>query len=79
MSQPPIPQRQPYQPVPTASPKSPGVAAILSAVIPGVGHLYTGNPFPALLWFSTMALTPTGGHLVREDVHYGKSASGVHS
>ena len=26
-----------------------------------------------------LALTPFGGHLVREDVHYGKHASGVHS
>ena len=43
--------QQPHQPVPTASPKSPGVAGILSAVIPGLGHLYTGNPIPALLWF----------------------------
>jgi hypothetical protein len=24
-----------------------------------------------------VALTPSGGHLVREDVHHGKSASGV--
>jgi hypothetical protein len=26
-----------------------------------------------------LALTPCGGHLVREDVHHGKTASGVHS
>jgi len=26
-----------------------------------------------------VALPPSGGHLVREDVHHGKSASGVHS
>ena len=26
-----------------------------------------------------VALTPDGGHLTRENVHYGKSTSGVHS
>ena len=26
-----------------------------------------------------LALTPFGGHLVSEDVHHGKTASGVHS
>jgi len=26
-----------------------------------------------------LALTPDGGHLVREDLHHGKTASGVHS
>jgi len=43
---------QPYQrPMPTASPKSRGVAAILSLLIPGLGHLYTGNPVSAIFWF----------------------------
>jgi TM2 domain-containing membrane protein YozV len=49
--QPPAPYGQPYYPMPTASPKSPGVAAILSFLIPGLGHLYSGNPLAALLWF----------------------------
>ena len=38
-------------PVPTASPKSAGVAVILSLLVTGLGHLYTGNPVAALLWF----------------------------
>jgi hypothetical protein len=27
----------------------------------------------------SLALTPVGGHLLREDVHYEKSAEGVHA
>jgi hypothetical protein len=30
---------------------SPAVAAVLSAVVPGAGHLYTGHMVSALLWF----------------------------
>lgn len=43
-----------YQPVPlpTAPPKSPGVAVILSLLITGLGHLYTGNPIAAICWFA---------------------------
>ena len=41
----------PQRPMPTASPKSGGVAVILSFLIPGLGHLYTGNPISAVLWF----------------------------
>lgn len=41
----------PPRPMPTAPPKSPGVAAILSLVFCGLGHLYTGNPLAAVLWF----------------------------
>ena len=33
----------------------------------------------ALGLFWALALTPFGGHLVSEDVHHGKTASGVHS
>jgi TM2 domain-containing membrane protein YozV len=40
-----------YPPMPTAAPKSGGVAVILSILIPGLGHLYTGNPLSAVLWF----------------------------
>jgi hypothetical protein len=28
--------------------------------------------------YPTLALTPSGGHLAREDVHHGKTTSGVH-
>ena len=38
-------------PAPTASPKSAGVALILSLLVTGLGHLYTGNPVAAVLWF----------------------------
>lgn len=50
----PQPYGQPYPPgppAPTASPKSPGVAVILSVLIPGLGHLYSGNPLFAVMWF----------------------------
>ena len=43
-------------PMPTASPKSPGVAAILSWLLPGAGHLYSGNPLWALIWFGAAFL-----------------------
>lgn len=52
----PYPQPKPQPPVPTAPPKSPGVAAILSLIIPGLGHLYTGNPLSALFWFILAAV-----------------------
>jgi TM2 domain-containing membrane protein YozV len=47
------PYQQPYpvRPMPTASPKSPGVAAVLSVLVPGLGHLYSGNPMSAVFWF----------------------------
>jgi TM2 domain-containing membrane protein YozV len=41
----------PQHPMPTASPKSGGVAVILSFLVPGLGHMYTGNPVSAVLWF----------------------------
>jgi TM2 domain-containing membrane protein YozV len=51
----PQPYGQPYpmRPMPTAAPKSGGVALILSFLIPGLGHLYTGNPLSAVLWFGS--------------------------
>jgi TM2 domain-containing membrane protein YozV len=50
---------QPYypRPMPTAPPKSAGVAAILSLIIPGLGHMYTGNPFQAMFWFGSAAIS----------------------
>jgi len=51
MTQPPYGQPYPQRPQPTAAPKSGGVAVILSFFIPGLGHLYTGNPLSAVLWF----------------------------
>ena len=30
---------------------SPGVAAVLSVIFPGLGHVYTGRLGPGLLWF----------------------------
>ena len=46
-----------YQPIPTAPPKSPGVAAILSIIVPGLGHLYSGNPGAAAFWFISGAVS----------------------
>lgn len=56
MTQPP-PYYPYYPPQPTAPPKSPGVAALLSLIIPGLGHLYTGNPFQAIFWFGSAAIS----------------------
>ena len=50
-------QMVPQRPMPTASPKSPGVAALLSLIIPGLGHLYTGNPISAIFWFVSTAVS----------------------
>ena len=47
----PVPYGYAPPPMPTASPKSPGVAVILSILIPGLGHLYSGNPLSAVFWF----------------------------
>lgn len=35
---------------------SPGVAAVLSAVVPGAGHMYTGHMVSALLWFMVVGM-----------------------
>jgi hypothetical protein len=32
-------------------PTSPAVAAVLSLIVPGAGHLYAGRPLSAVLWF----------------------------
>ena len=39
------------RPMPTAPPKSGGVALILSLLICGLGQMYTGNPLWAVIWF----------------------------
>ena len=49
-------QYSPQRPAPTASPKSPGVALILSVVVAGLGQLYTGNPVWAVFWFGCAVL-----------------------
>lgn len=52
MTQPPY--YPPQRPMPTAPPKSPGVAGLLSLI---VGHMYTGNPFQALFWFAAAGIS----------------------
>lgn len=37
--------------VTTVAPKSPGLAIILSVILPGLGHLYVGNTAGAVLWY----------------------------
>jgi TM2 domain-containing membrane protein YozV len=32
-------------------PANPAVAAVLSLIVPGAGHLYAGRPLAAVLWF----------------------------
>ena len=36
--------------------QSPAVAAVLSAVVPGAGHVYTGHVAAALLWFMVVGI-----------------------
>jgi TM2 domain-containing membrane protein YozV len=33
------------------SPPSPGIAAVLSVVLPGLGQVYAGELIPGLIWF----------------------------
>ena len=47
----PYPQPRYQPPMPTAPPKSPGVGAIPSLLMPGAGHLYSGNALKGVLWF----------------------------
>jgi hypothetical protein len=35
---------------------SPAVAAVLSAVVPGAGHIYTGHIVAALMWFMVVGI-----------------------
>jgi hypothetical protein len=35
---------------------NPAIAAVLSVVVPGAGHLYAGRPLAGLLWFVAVAL-----------------------
>jgi TM2 domain-containing membrane protein YozV len=34
---------------------SPGIAAVLSVVIPGLGQVYNGNLFTGALWFAAVS------------------------
>ena len=46
----------------------------------GIADETSFNPYtPQIVTEAQLALTPLGGHLVREDVRYGKAASGVFS
>jgi len=35
---------------------SPAVAAVLSLIVPGAGHLYAGRPLAAVVWFMVVSL-----------------------
>lgn len=35
---------------------NPAVAAVLSLIVPGAGHLYAGRPMSAVLWFVVVSL-----------------------
>lgn len=37
-------------------PASPALAAVLSLLVPGAGHLYAGRPLAAVLWFAMVAM-----------------------
>ena len=52
--------RVPSQRLPLAlrdgRPASPGLAAVLSLLVPGAGQLYAGRPLAAVMWFVVVAL-----------------------
>jgi hypothetical protein len=48
--------RNPNAPLESIRTPNPGVAAILSLVVPGAGHLYAGRPLSAVLWFMAVSL-----------------------
>jgi TM2 domain-containing membrane protein YozV len=39
-----------------ARPANPAVAAVLSLIVPGAGHLYAGRPLAAVLWFVLVSI-----------------------
>ena len=47
-----------------AAPKEPALAAALSWLVPGAGHLYVGNRFRALFFFASINLLYLGGLLL---------------
>ena len=48
--------RQVPQELQPARPSNPAVAAILSLIVPGAGHLYAGRPLSAVIWFVVVSL-----------------------
>ena len=50
------------EPVATTTSKSPYLAAVLSAVVPGSGRAYAGRPWDGLMGFMTVALTATAAY-----------------
>ena len=55
---------------------------LILVFLPVLGIAGTKGVTAAIKWTvaaGRLALTPDGGHLTRENVHHGKSTSGVHS
>ena len=50
------------EPAATTTSKSPYLAAVLSAVVPGTGRAYVGRPWDGLMGFMTVALTATAAY-----------------
>jgi len=50
------------EPAVTTTSKSPCLAAVLSAVVPGSGRAYAGRPWDGLMGFMTVALTTTAAY-----------------
>jgi hypothetical protein len=48
--------RQVPQSLEPIRPTNPAVAAILSLIVPGAGHLYAGRPVSAVVWFVVVSL-----------------------
>ena len=48
--------RQVPQELQPARPSNPVVAAVLSMIVPGAGHLYAGRPLSAVIWFVVVSL-----------------------
>ncbi len=50
--------------------RDPGVAAVLSAIIPGIGQFYNGRILAGILWLSFDAATYARRNVVERSVNY---------
>ncbi len=48
--------RQAPAPLEPVRASNPAVAAVLSLIVPGAGHLYAGRPLSAVIWFMAVTL-----------------------
>lgn len=53
--------------------KSPSGAAVMSALLPGLGQIYSGRPADGLISLLTVAATAAGGYYIRRTDYHGYS------